>query len=81
MKFEHFTDLAAELRAGTLEHAMATASLKRVMAMSTVCREWRDEVGRILPGWLSKHAAGRRIGEFEGTKEQVEFVRDHMQGK
>jgi hypothetical protein len=76
MEFTQFTGLAAELRVATLEEGIADATLEEVMAMSTVCRE-----RRMLPGWLSKHAAGSQIGYFSGTKEQIQFVMEHIDGK
>jgi hypothetical protein len=81
MEFTQFTGLAAELRVATLEEGIADATLEEVMAMSTVCREWHEEVRRMLPGWLSKHAAGSQIGYFSGTKEQIQFVMEHIDGK
>jgi hypothetical protein len=81
MEFGRFTDLAAELRVATVKKRMADATLVEIMAMSIVCTEWRDEIRKMLPGWLGKHAAGSRIGEFWGTKEREEFVRQHLQGK
>jgi hypothetical protein len=80
MDYERYTLLAAELRVAILKKRMATATLEEVMAMSSFCTEWQAEIGKMLPGWLSKHAAGSRIGEFEGTKEQMEFVREHTEG-
>jgi hypothetical protein len=80
MDYSRFTGLAGELRVAVLKERMATATLEEVMAMSRFCTEWHAEIRKMLPGWLSKHAAGSRIGEFEGTQEQMEFVREHMEG-
>jgi hypothetical protein len=81
MDYTRFTLLAGELRVAILKERMGVATLEEVMAMSGFCTEWRYEVGKMLPGWLSKHSAGSRVGEFKGTEEQMRFVRAHIQGR
>jgi hypothetical protein len=80
MEFAGFTVLAAELRVVVLAQCIAAASLKELMVMYYVCTEWQVEIGKMLAEWLGQHEAGSRIGEFSGTKEEIQFVVEHIDG-
>jgi len=50
-------------------------------AVRRVSRAWRRGAGAGLRAWLLAREGGQRFGPFEGTKEELGFVRDHVQGK
>jgi hypothetical protein len=75
-----FDGLPVELQLLVGQHMGADATPKDWIRAEQVCCGNSVGVDDLLMEWVASRYPGERFGEFEGTREEVSFVSDHVQG-
>jgi len=75
-----FVSLPVELQLLVGQQMGADATPKDWIRAEQVCGGYSVGVDDLLKEWVAWRYPGERFGEFEGTREEVSFVSDHVQG-
>jgi hypothetical protein len=74
-------DAAGELQLWIARAMGVDATIKDWILWENKCSAWSMPFATLFAEWLSKREAGITFGEFAGGKEQIGFVKRHMEGK
>jgi hypothetical protein len=63
------------------EMAVAGATFEEIIRIGQVCGAWRAAREKTFLHWTSADSAGSVASSFAGFPGQLDFVRDHVQGR